>query len=135
MAGERMINVGQCYACKTDMSLPEPLYLAAVASENITFYCAYGHGQHFAKGPTEADKLRQERDRLKQQIAKVCDDVRHQRERADSAERAASAYKGQATRLKNRAKAGVCPCCNRSFENLRRHMADKHPEFQETDNG
>jgi hypothetical protein len=23
----------------------------------------------------------------------------------------------------------VCPCCNRSFQNLRRHMATKHPEF------
>jgi hypothetical protein len=24
---------------------------------------------------------------------------------------------------------GVCPCCNRSFTNLRRHMTTKHPEY------
>jgi hypothetical protein len=24
---------------------------------------------------------------------------------------------------------GVCPCCNRSFENVRRHMTTKHPDY------
>jgi hypothetical protein len=23
----------------------------------------------------------------------------------------------------------VCPCCNRTFSNLQRHMAHKHPQF------
>jgi hypothetical protein len=32
------------------------------------------------------------------------------------------------TRLKNRAAAGLCTCCNRSFQNLRKHMEIKHPE-------
>lgn len=27
---------------------------------------------------------------------------------------------------------GVCPCCNRSFENVRRHMATKHPDYDVT---
>lgn len=31
-------------------------------------------------------------------------------------------------RLKKRVMAGVCPCCSRSFENLRRHMQTKHPK-------
>lgn len=25
---------------------------------------------------------------------------------------------------------GVCPCCNRSFENVRQHMTTKHPEYR-----
>ena len=24
---------------------------------------------------------------------------------------------------------GVCPCCNRSFENLRNHMHTQHPDY------
>ena len=24
---------------------------------------------------------------------------------------------------------GVCPCCNRSFQNLQKHMKTKHPEI------
>ncbi|WP_165394478.1 helix-turn-helix domain-containing protein [Pseudoxanthomonas winnipegensis] len=31
--------------------------------------------------------------------------------------------------MRQRVMNGVCPCCNRTFENLRRHMHDKHPEF------
>lgn len=27
-----------------------------------------------------------------------------------------------------RVQRGVCPCCRRSFQNLRRHMATKHPK-------
>lgn len=41
-----------------------------------------------------------------------------------------SAQFGENTKLRNRVKNGVCPCCTRSFTNLRRHMATKHPEFQ-----
>ena len=43
--------------------------------------------------------------------------------------RSRDAYKGQVTRLKNRASAGVCPCCNRHFTALERHMATKHPGY------
>ncbi len=31
-------------------------------------------------------------------------------------------------RKMNRVSKGVCPCCNRMFSNLARHMASKHPE-------
>lgn len=24
---------------------------------------------------------------------------------------------------------GVCPCCNRSFTNVRRHMTSQHPDY------
>lgn len=32
-------------------------------------------------------------------------------------------------RLRKRASAGVCPCCNRTFSQLARHMQTKHPTF------
>lgn len=43
-----------------------------------------------------------------------------------------TATRGVVTRLQNRAKNGVCPCCKRSFQNLRRHMKSKHPTFADT---
>ncbi len=39
------------------------------------------------------------------------------------------AEKGAKTRIKNRVANGVCPCCNRSFVNLARHMHNQHPAF------
>jgi len=56
-----------------------------------------------------------------------------QRERAERTERRLSAQKGVTTRIKNRVANGVCPCCKRSFTDLRRHMETKHPKYAETD--
>jgi hypothetical protein len=47
----------------------------------------------------------------------------------DQAEASARAHKGHATRLKNRAQAGMCPHgCNRHFKDLERHCKNKHPD-------
>jgi phage/plasmid primase-like uncharacterized protein len=49
-------------------------------------------------------------------------------ERANAAEAEALKLQREAARLKARAKAGVCPCCNRTFKQLAAHMKNKHPE-------
>lgn len=36
----------------------------------------------------------------------------------------------KALEIKKRVGNGVCPCCNRTFENLSRHMSCKHPEYK-----
>jgi chemotaxis response regulator CheB len=40
-----------------------------------------------------------------------------------------SATRAQLTKTKKRVANGVCPCCNRTFKQLARHMKAKHPEF------
>jgi hypothetical protein len=115
--------------CRSAVYLPDELYVAARHSAEISFWCPYGHRQHFAPGDTEEQKLRRERDRLKQQIAEKDDAISRERDLRATAERRVSAQRGVVTRLRNRAAKGVCPCCNRSFENLRRHMTTKHPDF------
>lgn len=92
------------------------------------FYCPAGHRQWYT-GESEADKLRRERDRLKQNEAWYEQRNRELREEAEHQRHRANGYKGYATKLRKRAKAGVCPCCNRHFEQLARHMANRHPEF------
>jgi hypothetical protein len=105
------------------------LYGAAKKSTEISFFCAYGHSAIFKEGETEETKLRRERDRLTQQLAEKNDEINRQRELREAAERRTSAAKGQITKIKNRVGHGVCPCCNRTFENLQRHMTSKHPTF------
>lgn len=39
------------------------------------------------------------------------------------------AQRAATTRMKNRVAKGVCPCCKRSFVDLRKHMACKHKDF------
>lgn len=90
------------------------------------WWCPNGHRWSFTE--TDNDRLRRERDILKQQIARVEDD----RAAAWRAEEAATAAKKKAEaalkRTMNRAGAGVCPCCNRSFVALARHMKTRHPD-------
>lgn len=95
----------------------------------ISYSCAYGHAQYLCKGESDETKLRRERDRLTQRLAEKDDEIKRQRELREGAERQLSAAKGRVTRIKNRVSNGVCPCCNRTFENLQRHMHSKHPTF------
>lgn len=124
-----VINVGNCYRCHAPLYLPRELYEAAKRSPAISFFCAYGHEAHYPAGETEADKLRRERDRLAQRIAERDDEIKRQREMREQTERQLAATRGVVTRIKNRVGHGVCPCCNRSFTNVARHMASEHPTW------
>lgn len=103
--------------CGMPFALPRSLDEAARKAGH-TIYCPLGHTIVWKQ--TEADKLRQERDRLKQDAARLQDEIAAERRRADEAEQ-------KATKAAKRAAAGVCPCCNRTFINMQRHMKTKHP--------
>lgn len=111
-------------------------------SSGQSFYCLSGHSNVFSAADSPADILRRERDRLKQQLAQKDDEIRsarataaQQRDQAEHERRRANGYKGYAAKITKRAKAGVCPCCNRHFAALQRHMATKHPTFTPLDGG
>lgn len=121
----------KCCKCGMVFGMPEEFYTTAKQlSESMTWYCPAGHPQHFVSGGTEAEKVRRERDILRQRLAMYSEQTDQERRARKAAERSAAAYKGAATRMKNRAKAGVCPCCNRTFQNLARHMATQHPDHE-----
>lgn len=125
-----------CWSCKTVYWIPNNLNDAMNRTRNdaspIACYCPYGHGavNKSSNTITQEEQTRLERDRLRQQVAYKDDLIREERERREAAERSAKAYKGSATRVKNRAKHGVCPCCNRTFKQLANHMKTKHPHYQ-----
>lgn len=123
-----MKSAGPCCQCKSEIWLPDALYEAAQHGRGkVTFFCPYGHAQVFAEGETDADKFRRERDLLAQRLAEKDDTIKFWREREETASRSLSATRGVITRIKNRVGHGVCPCCNRTFENVARHMASQHP--------
>lgn len=112
--------------CGTPFAVPHDL-LKAAHNAGHTIYCPHGHTLCWKD--TEADKLRRERDRLKQDQARLEDEAKQAwttaaalRERADKAEKATK-------RLKKRSSAGTCPCCSRTFANMAEHMKHQHPTF------
>ena len=84
------------------------------------FYCPNGHCRVWRE--STLDKVRRERDRAVQEQARLSDALAAQRRATEKAER-------EAKRVKKRAVAALCPCCNRHFTQLDRHMKSKHPEL------
>ena len=110
----------RCCTCAVEFLVPMALYQAARADERHKFWCPNGHGQSYTE--SEVTRLKRERDLAIQDKARIEDEKRDAEKRAEAAERATQ-------RLRKRIGKGVCPCCNRTFENVARHMATKHPDI------
>jgi hypothetical protein len=121
------LNVLQCASCRMTFAIPD-LFEKDRRNDHGTFYCPAGHHNVY-NGQSEAEKLRQERDRLAQRIAQRDDEIARQRDMRQTAERQAAAARGQVTKLKKRTSAGTCPCCTRTFANMAEHMKKQHPDF------
>lgn len=117
-----------CCACKEPIYM-DALHETALSRSGQNWHCLWGHPQHFTPGKTLLEKMTEERDELKRRANRLFQEQARLIEEREAADRRTAAAKGRVTRLKNRAAAGVCPCCNRTFQQLARHMAAKHPTF------
>lgn len=132
---QKLITEECCYAgCGVLFAMTEE-FVRERRKDHQWWYCPNGHQQQYS-GKNEAEQLREkleeerrQRQSAEQRVAMWQDEAREAEERAKRERNRANGYKGHATRITKRAKAGVCPCCNRSFENLRRHMSTQHPQF------
>lgn len=114
-----------CYKCAIVFGVPLG-HRERLMESTASFFCPNGHSQAYKESTT--DKLRRERDRLKQQLSQKDDEILRAQIDRKEAERVAKAAKAKIARLAKRAAAGLCPCCNRHFTDLQRHMASKHKE-------
>ena len=111
-----------CWKCGISYGLPQHFHDQARQDTDKTFYCPNGHGQCFTI--SEATRLRRELDIGRRKN----NDLRY---RLDHANRSRAALRGQVTKIKRRVGNGVCPCCQRSFQDLKRHMEGQHPNWRE----
>lgn len=88
-------------------------------SDRETFYCPQGHAQSFRAGADEETRLRRELDRERE--LREAEAARLQRVVLER-DQIAKAHGKMRVRVMN----GVCPCCNRTFQNLLRHMQTEH---------
>lgn len=82
-----------------------------------SFYCPNGHPMHYT-GKSEQQKLRDAEARETALRDQLSASIRDQ-----------EATRQTLLRERTRFANGVCPCCNRSFENVRRHMQGEHPDY------
>lgn len=130
MAVDELVYTGRltqltCW-CSITFAVPETLAAQAL-HHGKTVHCPLGHTCVWKQ--TEADRLRAQLDQANARARNVEErrrraeaDAQHERNRANG-------YKGQLTKVKKRIGRGVCPCCNRHFADVERHMANKHPDL------
>lgn len=95
-----------------------------------TFYCPNGHRRHYA-GRNEAEELQRKLDEQGERFERERQSHQRTERSRKLLARQRAAAKGQVTKIKNRLANGICPCCNRTFKNVARHMQSKHPDYVE----
>lgn len=116
------LTVMKCW-CGLVHAVPTNLYDVYMESKSKSLHCPLGHSYV----PGERREIREEQ--LAAKVAHLREQNEHLRIERGKAEKRVSTYRGHLTRVKKRVSGGVCPCCNRSFENLGRHMKSKHPKY------
>jgi protein-arginine kinase activator protein McsA len=102
------------------------LVIAKRRNDGAIFYCPNGHTQSF--GTTEADRLRSQlnQEKISRQSAERDKEwaLVRQRDAESETKKIAKKLKQQTKRIN----AGVCPHCQRTFQQLARHMQCKHKD-------
>ena len=108
----------RCISCGVWFGVDKYLDAERRNSKNY-FYCPNGHSQAYRE--SEAERLRKQ---LQQEQQKSAMEAASRR----AAEEGRAKAEKELKRIKMRTDAGVCTCCNRTFQNLARHMKTKHKE-------
>lgn len=121
--------------CHQRFALAEDVY-EDLKKTHATFWCPSGHPRCFGSESEEERLKRQLVETQRNLTAEKCVTVNLR-----TSLQATQVERGRQARLKREAQHklkrvcirihnGVCPCCKRSFSDLRRHMASKHPTFK-----
>jgi hypothetical protein len=129
-AADCNLKVMECPDCGVTYAIPATLQANAYKAghRKIVWFCPNGHKLGY-NGESEAER---ERDEARAALERARERAAAERDLREHTERQLAAQKGATTRAKKRAAAAVCPVegCGRSFVQLRRHMAAKHPEYK-----
>lgn len=119
-----------CCSCGMAFAMPDS-YLRGLREKGDSFFCPAGHSQRFSE--PEVKRLKKEVEAAKRQTEQYKKWYNAEQRDHEHTRNRLRATKGVLTKTKKRVANGVCPCCNRTFKDLARHMAGQHPEFTRGD--
>lgn len=117
-AGTLYIDALTCGECGVAFGLERSM-MAERRRTGHGFYCPIGHRISYSESDNQRleRQLKYERDRSARLVSE-----------RDQIEASRRAYKGQATKLRNRTLAGECPICGQHLRDVARHVARQHPD-------
>ncbi len=114
----------ECCNCHAQFAMTEQLNREK-RNDHTLFYCPRGHGQQYT-AMSDAEKIRREKVEVENRLQARINEETHLRL---VAEKALKSETTKRRKIEKRVAKGVCPCCNRTFEDLARHMSGKHKDF------
>ena len=118
-------NVVSCYTCSAYFAITSSLYRRVVTKAEGSVYCPSCGNQTYWGESDEKKKIKQLETELRHKQVQIDREKQQTRIAKDQRDKSRKSH----SKMRERVKNGVCPCCSRSFENLLRHMKTKHPEY------
>lgn len=118
------LEVHHCPTCAIAYAAPMRFFKER-REDKATFYCPSGHGASYKE--SETDRLRRELEREKQNTQWWKTASKESQIKGVNIQ--LGKVKAKLKRTETRVAHGVCPCCNRSFQNVAHHMKTKHPDY------
>lgn len=129
---QQTIRFEAIHCCKCGIAFAVPANIRSRwLDSGQSFYCPNGHSQHYTVSNVQKLEKELAMERKRKEWAEQ--DAKASAARAKRAENSRRALKGVITKTKKRISAGTCPCCNRTFQQLARHMANQHPDYAGAD--
>ncbi len=119
---EIKLNVIECAECGIAFGVTT-FFEKRRRDDHGTFYCPSGHSNWYPY-QSDAEKLREQLAEEKRKLAVTQFELISAKQKAEATEK-------KIKRVEKRIKNGVCPCCNRQFVQMARHMKTKHPEYSD----
>ncbi len=117
-----------CCNCGIEFGMPLDFYHAAKADNNKFFHCPNGHSQHYTE--SETTRLKRQLDEANRMTTVIASKAERLLKECNHLGVQLKSTKTRMRNLKTRIANGICPCCNRQFGNLRRHMTHQHPGYK-----
>ena len=114
---ETCCNCGVAFAVPADFQVKR-------RSDRRSFYCPNGHSQSYTHSVDQ--KARKDAEERAELLSR---ELSREQGLRRIAEQEATRQLRAKRRLEKRIASGVCPCCNRTFQDLARHMDTKHKGF------
>lgn len=122
----RVLVTETCAQCGMVFGIPQEFETLRRADKK-DFYCPSGHSLVY-RGETKEQVLQREVEALKEENKAAWDQALDAANKTRAEKRAHASTKGALTKVRKRASAGVCLHCNRTFQNVARHMTTQHAE-------
>lgn len=127
--GDLTLRVEDCPACGVIYAVTAE-YEQRRRDDGKSWFCPNGHSISYSKSALRIQQ--EEAARLERELANARETIRIEAASLHQEKVKHAATKGQLTKTRKRALNGVCPCCQRSFANVRRHIASQHPEQEQS---